>query len=161
MQPSENVKYSYRIGSMSFSITTSKKSYLKLKSITEAFFQKLFHFDIPKNKNKHVLLVEFDPTKYKTLFFASKMNSQNIMLHNRRWPTIWNFESFNIIKKSDCRIPNISTLLDTDSLLVIRKEQNRIKKKHSSHDGRNSSRVFFFQLTANHSGFHCDHSLNL
>lgn len=128
VQQSENVKYSYRIGGMSFSITTSKKSYLKLKSITEAFFQKLFHFDMPKNKNKHVLLVEFDPTKYKTLFFASKMNSQNIMLYNRRWPTIWNFESFNIIKKSDCRIPNVSTLRDTDSLDVIRKEQNRIKK---------------------------------
>jgi hypothetical protein len=123
---SESIKHSYRMGQKSISITISKKNYLTLKNITESFFQKIFRFDKPKNQNKHVLLVEFDPTKYKKLLFSSKTHSQNLLLYNRRWPTIWNLDSFNIIRKSDCRIASLKTLANNELLAKIEKSQERV-----------------------------------
>jgi len=125
---SGDVKYSYRFRNKSFSIIISKNAYLKLKNITEIFFQKIFHLDKPKNQNKHIMLIEFDPTKYKKFFLTSKSTGQNILLYNRRWPTIWNFESFNIIRKSVCRIPNINAFFDNVLLDSIRKKQTNFEQ---------------------------------
>lgn len=125
----EIIKHSYQFGKKSISITVSKRTYLKLKNTTEFLLQKVFGFDKPKPEEKYVLLVEFDPTKYKTLILAPKKHSLNFLLYNRRWPTVWNLESFNVVRKSNCRIATYKTLVDTDLETKINQNKAIIRKK--------------------------------
>lgn len=125
----EIIKHSYRVGQKSITVTVSKDTYLKLKNITEQLLQKIFHFDKPKVKEKHILLIEFDPTKYKTFFLSSKPNSINLLLYNRRWPAIWNFESFQVIRKSGCRIAIYNGLIDSDLETKVNQAKHTIEKK--------------------------------
>lgn len=109
---SDAIKYSYRLGQRSFSISISKAKYLKLKNLSELFLHAVLRSSNPKSNNEYVVLVELDPTKYKKLLFAAKTSQLPLLLYNRRWPTVWNFESFNVIRKSNCKIATIKTLTD-------------------------------------------------
>ncbi len=122
------VKHSYRLGNKSISINITKTGYIRLKNIFEYFYQIIFRFDKPKNSKKNILMVEFDPTKYKKFLFSANDLSQNIILYNRRRPTIWNFESFKTIKKSKCRIITLKTLSNNGSQNKINELKNKIKE---------------------------------
>ena len=122
------IKYSYRLGSKSISINLTKTGYIRLKNISEYFLQFIFRFDKPKNSQKNILMVEFDPTKYKKFLFSANDLSQNIILYNRRRPTIWNFESFKAVKKSKCRIITLKTLANNDLQNKINELKNKIKE---------------------------------
>ena len=122
------IKYSYRLGSKSISINLTKTGYIKLKNISEYFLQCIFRFDKPKNSKKNILMVEFDPIKYKKFLFSANGSSQNIILYNRRRPTIWNFESFKTVKKSKCRIITLKTLTNNCSQNKINELKNKIKE---------------------------------
>ena len=125
------VKYSYRLGSKSISINLTKTGYFRLKNISEYFLQFIFRFDKPKNSKKNILMVEFDPTKYKKFLFSANNLSQNIILYNRRRPAIWNFESFKAIIKSKCRIITLKTLVNNDLQNKINELKNKIKENLS------------------------------
>ena len=122
------VKHSYSLGSKSISINLTKTGYIRLKNISEYFLQLIFRFDKPKNSKKNILMVEFDPTKYKKFLFSANDLSQNIILYNRRRPTIWNFESFKVVKKSKCRIMTLKTLANNDLQNKINELKNKIKE---------------------------------
>lgn len=122
------VKYSYRLGGKSISINLTKTEYVRLKNISEYFLQFIFRFDKPKNSKKNILMVEFDPTKYKKFLVLANDLSQNIILYNRRRPAIWNFESFKAVRKSKCRIITLKTLANNDSQNKIDELKNKIKE---------------------------------
>ena len=91
----------------SLSIKIPKKSYLKLKNISEQALLKILGNNInKKNQSKHTLLIEFDPIKYKKLFQLSAKQNVQLILFNRRRPYVWNKESYSIIKNSNCLIAN-------------------------------------------------------
>ena len=91
----------------SLSIKIPKKSYLKLKNISEQALLKILGNNINrKNQKKHTLLIEFDPIKYKKLFQLSAKQNVQLILFNRRRPYVWNKESYSIIKNSNCLIAN-------------------------------------------------------
>ena len=91
----------------SLSIKIPKKSYLKLKNISEQTILKLLRNNRNnKNQRKHTLLIEFDPIKYKKLFQLSAKQNVQLILFNRRRPYVWNKESYSIIKNSNCLIAN-------------------------------------------------------
>lgn len=123
------IKYSYQLGQKSIPITISRTKYIKLKNISELFLQKVFRFDKPTNGKKHVLLIEFDPTKYKTLLLSSKAYKTNFLLYNRRWPSIWNLESLCVVRKSGCRIATYKTLVNSDLEIKINQIKITIKEK--------------------------------
>lgn len=125
----ETVKYGYRLGQKTLLLSISKEKYIKLKNISESFLQKIFRFDKPKNKDQCILLIEFDPTKYNTFLSAAKKSSQNILLYNRRWPTIWNLESFNVIRKSGCRVATHNALFDNTLQIKINEAKIAVEKK--------------------------------
>ena len=122
------IKYSYRLGNKSISINLTKTGYIRLKNISEYFLQFIFRFDNPKNSQKNILLVEFDPTKYKKFLFSANKLSQNIIFYNRRRPTIWNFESFKAVEKSKCKILTLKTLENNDLKNKINELKNKIKE---------------------------------
>lgn len=129
IEQTDIIKYSYQLGHKSVSVTISKNTYMKLKNISELFLQKIFKFDRPQHGKKYNVLIEFDPTKYKTLLLSSKTHSTNFLLYNRRWPTIWNLESFNVVKRSNCRIATYKTLVSSELENKIAEIQSAVKEK--------------------------------
>ena len=86
----------------SLSIKIPKKSYLKLKNISEQTILKLLRNNRNnKNQKKHTLLIEFNPIKYQRLFELSTKHGIQLILFNRRRPYVWNKESYSIIKNSN------------------------------------------------------------
>lgn len=113
----------------SLSITLSKKKYQNFKSLSEKLFSTFFVNNKNTNSNnKNILLVEFDPIRYRDLFFKSKKNNIDIILFNRRRPSIWNVQSFSIIKKSKCSIITSQTLINKNLTKKIKQFQNVMQK---------------------------------
>ena len=77
----------------------SKKSYQKLKKSSEKIFSNITSNEM-KDGVGSILFIEFDPIKYRKLFEISKNYSLNLILFNRRRPSIWNLKSYKIIKNS-------------------------------------------------------------
>jgi len=129
---SENKKfvYTYRFGHISFQISLTREQYVKLKNLTESVFSKVTSF--VNRKNNLVLFVEFDPIKYKKLLLSQNNDSNNFILYNRRRPAIWNFESFNVIRKAKCNVitfvnliePRLQSKIDTGLQLIGKKLDN-------------------------------------
>ena len=106
------ISYDVRIWKISYSIKLSQESFMKLKNVSEVFFQKLTGRKKHNPNYSTTLLLNFDPLRYKKFLLDMNKTSLNVVLFNRRRPTIWNFESFFIAKKSKCIIENNFSLVD-------------------------------------------------
>ena len=104
IQYHENVHYDYKIGKLNIPLNISFKNYKKFKKLSEKFLSLFFNPKNISNEKKSVLLVEFDPIKYADLLLKSKSSRVNFILYNRRRPSIWNKNSFDILKKSGTKI---------------------------------------------------------
>ena len=84
-------------------ILISRNLYLKLKKLSEILINFVFG---PKKKinKKSSLLVEIHTNRYKEILSKSKVNSLNLFFYGRRRPAIWDFETYKIFKKSNCKI---------------------------------------------------------
>ena len=114
----------YRITN-SLNVNISRSSYQRLKKSSDKIISNLSKNETDDRK-KSVLFVEFNPIKYKKLFEINKKHSINLVLFNRRRPTIWNFKSYNIIKKSGCVIATYDDVLDKKLLQKIENDQKKI-----------------------------------
>ena len=74
-----------------------------------------------------ILFIEFDPIKYRKLFEISKNYSLNLILFNRRRPSIWNLKSYKIIKNSSFIIAD--NIIDQEAENIIQNEQKKIMVK--------------------------------
>ena len=120
--PLDLIKIKMQIGtknhSMEFGI--SKNLFKKLKSISEKSSKLL----LPKNSSigetsKNVLIIEFDPIKYQSFFKQMPYSELNFLIYNRRRPAIWNFQSYNLIKKSGCFVETENSLSNASLKKII------------------------------------------
>jgi hypothetical protein len=100
----DKVRYNIKIGKKYFLFLIPKNYYLKIKKISEYFYNKIFGFNknIPKT-NDLILLVEFHTIRFKELFLQSKINPL-LVYFGRRRPAIWNNESLSIFRRSKSKI---------------------------------------------------------
>lgn len=124
----DTVYYSFRIWKFSYSIKLSQEFYLKLKNVSEILFHKLIDRKKYNSNYNSTLLLNFDTIRYKKLLNTNK-TPLNVILFNRRRPTIWNFESFFIIKKSNCIVENNFSLLKDEDSKAISEGLNKLKEK--------------------------------
>ena len=113
----------------SVTINIHRKSYFKIKKISELiipFFLKNMKL---QNQQKSVLLVEFDPIRYEKLFKLSTNYALNLILYNRRRPTIWNRKSYSLIKNSNCTVATYQNIVNKKIEELIKNEQRSINKK--------------------------------
>ncbi len=121
----DSIKLNFRITNFSFNINISKRYYILIKN----FLDKLI--GLHSNQFSHTdlanlpMLVEFDTVRYRKLLLDS---SSKFLIYNRRRPTIWNFESYNIIKHSHCFVVT-DHLLETTQLKNT--NNNKILKTES------------------------------
>ena len=116
----DSTKITLKIKNHVFSIRLSKNQFTKIKKLFERIPNLFFGSIKSKNSAKTILLVEFDAVKYKKIFEILPNVPLNLVSFNRRKPSVWNFESFSIIKNSGCGVVTASALLDTVA-------KNRIK----------------------------------
>ena len=120
-----------KIKNHSFSFKLSKNRFLKLKNISEKSIHRFFGPKKLHTNKKSILLVEFDPVRYRHFLSTSK-NVSSIMLYNRRRPTIWNSNSYNSIKKSNCRIVTLYDLMNKNLEINIKNGESSVEDKVSS-----------------------------
>ncbi len=116
----DSTKITLKIKNHAFSMRLSKNQFVKIKNLFERILYLFFGSIKLKNYTKTILLVEFDSIKYEKIFQILPNMPLNLISFNRRRPSIWNFESFSIIKNSGCSVVTTSALLDAVA-------KNRIK----------------------------------
>ena len=109
----------FEIGGKNFTINLSKKRYNSLKKLSEKIMIRKIQKMNPSKKT--ILFTEFDPLRYSKIFSPELRDTSNILLYNRRRPTIWNLQSLSILKKSGCRIILEDNLMDKTLSSSIKK----------------------------------------
>jgi hypothetical protein len=109
----------FEIGGKNFTINLSKKRYNSLKKLSEKIMIKKIQKMNPSKKT--ILFTEFDPLRYSKIFSPELRDTSNILLYNRRRPTIWNLQSLSILKKSGCGIILEDNLMDKTLSSSIKK----------------------------------------
>lgn len=115
---SHNIKYGFNFGGKYFSISLPNKYFRKIKNLSELFLKNRFNSKINKNK-KTVLLLEFSPLRFKHFFLNIPHSDINVVLHNRRFPSVWNTTSYSILKNSTCVVTTHHTLMDKNTKKLI------------------------------------------
>jgi hypothetical protein len=141
------IKIPIKIGKFSYSIKL-KYSYLqKLTKIFEKLFQFLLFTKDSKLKNGNtILFIDFTTKKYSHLFSILDKFSINLVKFDRIIPAVWNFESYSIIKKSNCLVENHSTLIDKHIKKSIEHGKNLIKNNTNLLWQQNEFFESFFSL---------------
>jgi len=127
---SDKVRVNLKIGKHHFMFFLSRNFYLNLKKNSEKIIN-LF-FSPRKVSGKTTLLVEIHTIRYKKLLTKAKNQSFNLFFYGRRRPAIWNLETYNIFKKSGCKVITSYALIDKKFSNVVQKNTeeltNKIKK---------------------------------
>ena len=142
----KDVHYDYKIGKFNLGLNISYKNYQKFKKLSEKFLSTFFEPKTIPSSQKTVLLVEFDPVKYRNLLLESKNSPLTFILYNNRKPSVWDKTSFDVLKKSGTKIitPN---LLHNNKILHDSKIKSENFKQSISKilDKDLSSTYFYFK----------------
>ena len=102
----------FNVGKTPISIPIPRKTYTKIKNSVESFFGSLLNLWFnPKNKNKSILFVEFNPLQYVNLLENLEDFNGNLVFLNMRRSAMWNLASVKILKKFNCKIITPSKFL--------------------------------------------------
>lgn len=121
----DSIKISSTIARKTLTINLPRSYYVFLKEVSEKICNFFFNPKPDTNEKKTVMFVEFDVIKFRQMFSLLPQNQINPILFNRRRPSIWNLDSFSVVKKSGTRIVIPSALLDskTKALILNQTEQ--------------------------------------
>jgi len=120
----DTIPIKYNLGKLNFSFNLSKKNYLKIKNFVEETVSFLYRLRFSVNdKKKTILFLEFNPQSFSKFFSEIKDFDGNIVLINQRRSAIWSKKSFDVVRKSNCKI------LKLDKILT-KNEQNEIISSH-------------------------------
>ena len=101
-----NIKFNLVRFPISFSI--KRKNFQKMKKVFESILN-FFEDDLVKSPNKeYMLLLDFNVKIYRNLLTELAKQKKNILLLNQRRPAIWNFDSFKIIKRNNCKVVSLN-----------------------------------------------------
>jgi len=147
--PLDSIKIKMKIGtknhSMEFGI--SKNLFKKLKSVSEKSSKFLLSKnDLSGKTSKNVLIIEFDPIQYQSFFEQMPDSKLNFLIYNRRRPAFWNFQSYNLIKRSGCLAETENSLLDAKLKKIILNGKRQIEIKISDLFSKESFFKSFFSL---------------
>ena len=128
--PLDSLKVKMKIGIKKYSteLEISQNLFKKLKKITEKSSRFLSSTNADFNQ-KNILVSEFNTLSYKSLFSKIPQSKLNFIFYNRRQPTIWNTETFSIIKKSGVIIENDDTLMNNEIRKNIKNDEKIIEDK--------------------------------
>ena len=118
------------LGLMTKNIKISRKNYFKIKKIIDDVFNFIWKIKLNKKtlKNKDsILLLEFNTKLYEDFLKSFQISDKNIIILNQRRPSIWNFETLNIIKNSKCKVLSINDFENNHTKKKKISKQNELK----------------------------------
>lgn len=130
-------------------IKISRKNYFTLKKNLEKFLYTLLKIKPKKEdllKKESILLLDFHTKMYKDFFQSFPTSKYNIIIFNQKKPAIWDLESLNIIKNSNCKV---ITKYDFDNKEIRKNIQNEQQKMMKNielvlNDDKSLNNIFSF-----------------
>ena len=116
----DKISYEFHLGKIPIGIQLSRKNYQRIKNFFESIICKLFSFDLKPNENKKIILfVGFNPLQYSELFENLKNYEGTVSLLNYKRPAIWNIDSLNFLRKSNCKLIRMENFLNASDKRLI------------------------------------------
>ena len=116
----DKISYKFHLGKIPIGIKLSRKNYQRLKNFFESIICKLFSLDLKPNENKKmILIVEFNTLQYSELFENLKNYEGVVSLLDYRKPAIWNMNSLNFLRKSNCKLIRMENFLNASDKKLI------------------------------------------
>ena len=116
----DKISYEFHLGKIPIGIQLSRKNYQRIKNFFESIICKLFSFDLKPNENKKIILfVGFNPLQYSELFENLKNYEGIVSLLNYKRPAIWNMDSLNFLRKSNCKLIRMENFLNASDKRLI------------------------------------------
>ena len=135
-----HVDIPFKFGSKSSHIRIGRSKYLKLLHASEKFL----NLTTKKQSDKPViLLTNISPQLYKEFFLAIPESENVFLKFDRISPSFWNYDTYSTVKKSECIIENISSLMDGNIKKLISHSQTLIDKKLNSLGKSEEIKLFF------------------
>ena len=139
----DSIDVPIKLGNYNKTLHFSRSTYKKIKNISDNAIHLFFHPQNNKDLNK-ILLIESDVIKYNKLFLAFSQTDLSPICYNRRRPTIWNKETFSIIRKSKCKIITSNALNEKGIKQNIKNDIENYEEKLNQID--NSFMSTFFTI---------------
>ncbi len=112
----DKIELKFNIYNKPVSIRISRSLFNKIKSVIENITCTIFNLWLPNNdKKKTILFLEINPTSYPELLMNLHNRDQNILFFNNRRPAIWNLQSINLLRKSNCKLINSKKIEKNES----------------------------------------------
>lgn len=127
----DKISIKYNFGRIPLTFNLSRNKYLKIKKfleVTTGYFYD-FWYNLDKSHKKNILLLEFNPQLFSKLLQEMKDYDGNVILINQRRPAIWSRNSLDIIKKSNCKVLQLDTILNKEEKDKISLLVNKFSKK--------------------------------
>ena len=116
----DKISYEFHLGKIPIGIQLSRKNYQRIKNFFESITCKLFSLDLKPNENKKIILfVGFNPLQYSELFENLKNYEGIVSLLNYKRPAIWNMDSLNFLRKSNCKLIRMENFLNASDKRLI------------------------------------------
>jgi len=116
----DEIQTSLTIANKQFEFKISNQKYQKIKRFLENCYN-LINFNMLNQNNGFTLLVELNTEQFEDLIVKSREFNVSISYYGRRRPAIWNKKSFNIIRKSKCKIISTTNLMDRNHKFQVNK----------------------------------------
>jgi len=121
-----------KLGSKQLTIKLSTKNASRIQNFLNKTSQSLFSNKTTNKKFPNVLIVNFSTVKNEKFLLEIPNFDLNVIKYDRTTPSIWNVQTLNIVKNSNCVIENESTLLDKTSLEKIKLNEKSFLSKLDS-----------------------------
>jgi hypothetical protein len=128
----DKIEMGVNLGKRNITLPISRTWYNKIKNQGETILQMLFGPNERKNKGKASLLIEFNTKNFDDFLVEGKENEKNMLFYGRRRPAVWDLQSFNIIKKSGCKIITAGNISDKKQIEEIELNSKKFKEKFSN-----------------------------
>ena len=116
----DKISYEFHLGKITINIQLSRKNYQRIKSFFESIACKLFSFDLKPNKNKKIILfVGFNPLQYTEVIENLKNYEGIVSFLNYKRPAIWNMDSVNFFRKTNCKLIRMENFLNASDKKLI------------------------------------------
>ena len=123
----DEINTSFTIANKKINFKISNKKYQKLKQILESTFMLINRNKIDQTKN-FTLILELNVEQFEKFLIESKNREMSISYYGRRRPAIWNKNTFNIIRKSNCNIISKSKIIEKNHENEVKKNTEKYLK---------------------------------
>jgi len=120
-----------KIGFIKKELKVSRKNYFKIKKFVDEILNIFLKIKLNEEKLRtedSILLLDFSTKIYEDIIKKIHTGNKNIIILNQRKPVIWNFETFNIIKNSKCKILSIKKFENSSTKNKNMKKQNELSE---------------------------------